>query len=444
MSDTSLKSQPPTRKRASTPRSRNGCITCKIRRLKCGEERPGCVRCSKSGWQCDGYEHTIDNSSASSSAGPTSTPGSSNLSRLLPRGSHSPGPSRSRSRSPGQPLLTSYSPQMPSQLDQEERRYFQSFIEESCTNLQDNDIFFWKEAAIQASHSTPCVRHALVAIGALAKSSQRSASGHYFMDAALGVHREFALQQYQKALGALREAISTQENGDASQSTLISCLVLAFFDNFIGNSGFAVQHIRYARKVLYNISDRLRIPPADPSTDSVHQKITRLFLILDMQALCATGHDEDRTVVLAEPQIPNIVIPAIFGSIEEAKRCRDLIMWESCTFKYRTSFSNFVTWQTIPQTDVDLRSYLINKIHFFHAALEPLLASQRLDISGHPLRRGDSIKFDSVTMLISLTLSLNAPEVDSDALMPCFEYLFSLCQEILEYEANLDSTNGKT
>ncbi|KAF4637489.1 hypothetical protein G7Y89_g591 [Cudoniella acicularis] len=288
MNDNTLKPPAPTRKRASTPRSRNGCITCKIRRLKCGEERPGCVRCFKSGWQCDGYEHTGE--SSSSSAGPSSA-SNSQLSRLLPRDSHSPSPSsRSRSRSPGQPLLTSYSPQMPAQLDQEERRYFQCFIEESCVNLQEGDVYFWKDAAIQASHTTACVRHALVAIGALARSTQKTANGHHFMDAALGVHREFALQQYQKALGELREAISTQENGDASQSTLLSCLVLAFFDNFIGNSGFAAQHIRYARKVLYNISENLRIPQSDPTSDTPNQKITRLFLKLDMQALFFNGY----------------------------------------------------------------------------------------------------------------------------------------------------------
>ena len=27
----------------------------RIRRIKCGEERPNCLRCVKSGWQCDGY-----------------------------------------------------------------------------------------------------------------------------------------------------------------------------------------------------------------------------------------------------------------------------------------------------------------------------------------------------------------------------------------------------
>lgn len=27
----------------------------RIRRIKCGEEKPSCVKCLKSGWKCEGY-----------------------------------------------------------------------------------------------------------------------------------------------------------------------------------------------------------------------------------------------------------------------------------------------------------------------------------------------------------------------------------------------------
>ncbi|KAL2848716.1 hypothetical protein BJX68DRAFT_238565 [Aspergillus pseudodeflectus] len=36
-------------------RSRTGCITCRIRRVKCDEERPHCRRCQSTGRKCDGY-----------------------------------------------------------------------------------------------------------------------------------------------------------------------------------------------------------------------------------------------------------------------------------------------------------------------------------------------------------------------------------------------------
>ncbi|PPJ53658.1 hypothetical protein CBER1_00768 [Cercospora berteroae] len=37
-------------------KSRNGCSTCKAKRLKCGEEKPGCLNCSKRNVVCGGYK----------------------------------------------------------------------------------------------------------------------------------------------------------------------------------------------------------------------------------------------------------------------------------------------------------------------------------------------------------------------------------------------------
>lgn len=45
----------PKRTRKSHPKTRTGCLTCKIRRKKCGEEKPACLRCTSTGRKCDGY-----------------------------------------------------------------------------------------------------------------------------------------------------------------------------------------------------------------------------------------------------------------------------------------------------------------------------------------------------------------------------------------------------
>ncbi|KIW67077.1 hypothetical protein PV04_06351 [Phialophora macrospora] len=41
-------------RRAGNERSRNGCMTCKIRRVKCDETRPYCRRCTETGRKCEG------------------------------------------------------------------------------------------------------------------------------------------------------------------------------------------------------------------------------------------------------------------------------------------------------------------------------------------------------------------------------------------------------
>ncbi|RSM13194.1 hypothetical protein CEP52_002046 [Fusarium oligoseptatum] len=57
------------RKRAFHPRKRTGCITCKIRRVRCDEQKPSCNRCLSTGRKCDGY---VDNNSADLPSPPTS------------------------------------------------------------------------------------------------------------------------------------------------------------------------------------------------------------------------------------------------------------------------------------------------------------------------------------------------------------------------------------
>ncbi|GFF25559.1 hypothetical protein IFM61606_09490 [Aspergillus udagawae] len=48
-------------------RSRNGCTTCKIRKIKCGEEKPNCIRCTSTGRKCE-YTSPAPSRRASASA----------------------------------------------------------------------------------------------------------------------------------------------------------------------------------------------------------------------------------------------------------------------------------------------------------------------------------------------------------------------------------------
>ncbi|KAH7156850.1 fungal-specific transcription factor domain-containing protein [Dactylonectria macrodidyma] len=41
---------------AGKPRSRSGCVTCKVKHLKCDETKPECRVCTSKGWTCGGYQ----------------------------------------------------------------------------------------------------------------------------------------------------------------------------------------------------------------------------------------------------------------------------------------------------------------------------------------------------------------------------------------------------
>ncbi|KAL2829505.1 hypothetical protein BDW59DRAFT_142169 [Aspergillus cavernicola] len=49
--------QLPAPRRKWTARVKSGCITCRIRRVKCDEGKPDCGRCRSTGRKCDGYTH---------------------------------------------------------------------------------------------------------------------------------------------------------------------------------------------------------------------------------------------------------------------------------------------------------------------------------------------------------------------------------------------------
>ncbi|KAE8448837.1 hypothetical protein EG329_008839 [Mollisiaceae sp. DMI_Dod_QoI] len=401
----------PARKRASTPRSKTGCVTCKIRRLKCGEERPSCYRCVKSGWHCDGYDHVNTLSASNDGA----------MASLLPRTpSLSPSPTRSLIE-PAMLLL----------LDDQEQYYFQNCGEELAGQMQGHDVFFWQGIALQESITTFSVRHGMVAIGALKKSAVRR-SGRYQMDETPGPHREFALQQYHKAIHSLRESIPNLEDEKAARSTLVACMVLAIFDDFIGHRAFALQHLRYAREIL--LKSNILLPNPTIRGDQENERLASIFLRLDMQALFAMGIDEHRTCIPLHPHSPTFSLPNRLSSFDEARNLISLVVWEGSRFFYHTMKYQLLPRNQVPPAVCRLRDYLVNRLY----DLIQLLADMKDERPGttfHPLLRVESLALHPTMLLIRLIPSLGAPETACDVLLPQFNYLLNLSREIINFEA---------
>ena len=274
-------------------------------------------------------------------------------------------------------------------------------------------------------------------------STQKSSGELHLMDGSNGYHREFALQQYQKAIRSLRESIGELETEDSSRKTLISCLVLAFFDNFIGNGGFAVQHIRYARNILLN-SPPMRIPPPDPHPQNAEEALSYMFLRLEYQDMTANGIGDGRAFVMLEPVQPKVHMPERFRDLAEARSYAQSLQWEGYYFWYRTAYCNFISRESIPLDAQEDRVYLMEQIHQFHSRVEPLMLAAPPDDSSHPLLRASSIKYPIVILLLRLTLSLNTPETEADNLLHYFEYIFSTARDVIEYETDVDSPTGSS
>lgn len=344
--------------------------------------------------------------------------------------------SRSLSMSPSaSPTPSQSTPFAVPHLDDQEAAYFQIFFKDVAPQFQDY-LLFW-DYAMKESKSSYSIRHGLVALGALSKSAKRSPSNHYRVDLTQGTHRETALEQYQKALQSLRESIGGVDQSHTVRTTLISCLILFCFENFLGHGGFSLQHITWARHILST-----SVPPKTNLSSTMdggegEDIVMSGFYLMDLQALCLLGADETRTYFMFDQRNPIVPVPlpAKFVTLNEAKAARNVLVWNGYRTVYQTDFYQYGPKEAIPSSAVEMRDYLVRQIYTLHEQIDLLLLDSKPDLHLHPLSRPEAIKVYSTTLLIRLAMSLQAPQTTSDVLLPEFEYLLLMARRALEYEA---------
>ncbi|KAF8867089.1 hypothetical protein BDZ45DRAFT_667075 [Acephala macrosclerotiorum] len=211
------------RPRASKPKVKSGCITCKTRRVKCDETKPECLRCQKFGRRCDGY---------------------------LPEPSRSGGLMQLQPRIPS---VTLYSPTTSIHATEEESRYFQIFSERTAHELSGFfDSAFWARVVLQESHNIASIRHAAIALGALTKSLESAPSPGLKVNVIQTTdlkHHEMAVLSNLRAIGELNHYISSS-NSPQIRYALIACLLFVCFETFQGSYASSVQQTYGGLKML--------------------------------------------------------------------------------------------------------------------------------------------------------------------------------------------------
>ncbi|KAG5659241.1 hypothetical protein KAF25_000443 [Fusarium avenaceum] len=139
-----------------------GCITCRIRRVKCDLGKPSCQRCLTSKRQCDGYlpeNSTVTRRQLAEAAREVSVIGPiSRALSLYPRHGSS-------SRSPTPPNLSLFD-------------VFRTLTAPSTAAFIPSQ--FWTRELLQLAHSEPAVWHATLALGALHQRHELNWQGHGF------------------------------------------------------------------------------------------------------------------------------------------------------------------------------------------------------------------------------------------------------------------------
>ncbi|KAG4420541.1 hypothetical protein IFR04_006361 [Cadophora malorum] len=412
--------------RASKPKTRNGCKTCKIRRVKCDEGKPECSRCLKFGVKCDGYVKPSEM---------TSLPP---VRIILPRGS-----------AYFEPII--YQPRVTVFQDRKELEYFEYFREGIAPHLAGSfESDLWSHLVLQACEIDDSIRHAIIAIAAL-KSTANVALGFNSRPRreteTASHHQEFALRQYQKALKSMRKASvgGTQD----LRTTLITCIVIICFESFAGNFETAVKQ---AVVGLNLVEKHLANEDPSPQIVSVEKEIINAFGRIDIQAMAFLDPRYPKRLLPPKEQCQKIaLIPREFSSLNEARdslinTMQRVMQFTSAMFPETFSFSGFLRldfMMSIPLEHVDRKYMHLAELQAWRSSISPVIKKSLTSEGSNDRFCAASLELmylaGYVTTYMMRTYDGKSP--DTKILMPEFEQMLALSEELLKHP-NMSQPNA--
>jgi Fungal specific transcription factor domain/Fungal Zn(2)-Cys(6) binuclear cluster domain len=377
-----------------------------VRRVKCDETRPGCLRCKKFGRECDGYASDQANSRRNS------------LVPLKPRPT----------------CQTISAPAFSLPEDEQERRYYELFCDRTAADLAGYyPTDFWKRIALQEGHSEPAITHAVVALGALTKCIHESGSEAFSMimprSSASEEHHEYALSQYNRAIVELRHALA--KGKPQIRTALIACLLFVCFENFHGDYEAAARHMQCGLSLLEQWqATNPRGYIADPYSEEVFQIFAR-YNAQSAQHIGAAGTSNPSPKLFYWESIGKRVvpIPLIFANVHEARMCWDVLQ-ERCIDYHKTSSTYKYTMEQ-PNWIIDEADACALQLQQFEDAFWPLL-SQPGD--GHSLIDSGAIILYLCNKIsaIQLQVSVVRGECHWDDFKQHFEEIIARATKVVE------------
>ncbi|OHW97786.1 C6 zinc finger domain-containing protein [Colletotrichum incanum] len=207
----------------SGPRSRNGCWTCRTKKVKCDEQRPNCHRCSRLRLLCD-YAPRIkvtkrgktrkDQLVSSSSAGGGTSPGLPAWAQVLTRLDQSKGLSLFN---PSAPAIGACSIDL-SSADHEAIRYFRtSFAKLNHTKNPDFSLY---SIMFSIAQTDSMVMHVVLALGGRELEFRRN------KDAEEARGPRTPIQHYSTALRLMADTIGGEDSGQLDLDAVCTALYL--------------------------------------------------------------------------------------------------------------------------------------------------------------------------------------------------------------------------
>ncbi|KAI5205409.1 hypothetical protein E4T39_03128 [Aureobasidium subglaciale] len=258
---------------------RTGCITCKIRKVKCDEEKPFCKRCTDTGRKCDGYAVQPDKKLVETTTNKSGSPPCPAAPRRL-----SPPVaivSRAVRRLAPATLMNDaafLSPALSSECEPWVE-FFSTRTGPALSNIISHS--FWSFTLPQLSVSEPVIRHALIAVGSAHARFEAEASNNQLAQSA--VTHKFTLRHYNEAIRLLQKHLSSDPK--ATDLTLLCCLMFISLECIYGNRTLVIDHLQNGLNLLRSsqLLDQETEASSNAIAKSIKQEIRPLLHRLDSQ-----------------------------------------------------------------------------------------------------------------------------------------------------------------
>lgn len=351
-----------------------------------------------------------------------------------------------------------------------DQRYFDIFCTRTAFEILpcfETDTL--REILFQACVSTPSIRHAVVALGALDMTAEIM-GGYQKLD--LDEQKESPHQHHQAALRqyatAIKEMRASAERGHQDlQITLLTCLVILCFEAWNGNSDLAVRQIQAGLQLIEAwrtdlVLEQQRLGAISPS----QEELVKTFSKLDVQAISfAESTPERHALVLTSEHNLLSNMPPIFTSVPEATIYEQAILRQSMRFLAsqvplskptppKRAFPVNAWWGVTDPTAVSIQQNAMKNVTNWLSAFSPLWHEMKAQHTPHadmiststsppPLFNAAVLKLHMQTVLIAQVAICASTEMIFDAYIPTFSSIVSLSTYVLRILNRHDTPSSR-
>ncbi|KAI2827388.1 transcriptional regulator family: Fungal Specific TF [Aspergillus niger] len=273
------------RRRKPGKRSKTGCRTCRVRRVKCDEGPGSCKNCTSTGRVCDGYDmHRFP------------------IKRAL--------------------CLPTLGPRSEGIMTSDEKRGFSYFQHRLVPDLVGFfDSWLWQKLVLQMCHADPAVCHAVNMVSAIHQDAEERGMRLAGEDLQNPKHR-FALEQAARSFSHLQKRRASPDP-QLREVVLVCCLLFVMAELLLGEFARAFIHLRSGTQILEE-SLRLGIPVIPCLSETLRILKSQSSHVGDFESDPGIQSEKDNDFVIESLED--------FDNLKEARRGYQRIMYSVIPF----------------------------------------------------------------------------------------------------------------